>query len=75
MSSAAVVIGALKIHHLYSLPVRSHIRLMQECQGTLEPRYNTVRYNTNSDIRRMRVGPQFLLFHLPEHGINPYSAN
>ena len=26
---------------------------------TLEPRYNTVRYNTNSDITRMRVGPQF----------------
>ena len=28
--------------------------------NTLEPRYNTVRYNTNSDITWMRVGPQFL---------------
>ena len=28
--------------------------------NTLEPRYNTIRYNTNSDITRMRVGPQFL---------------
>ena len=27
---------------------------------TLEPRCNTVRYNTNSDITRMRVGPTFL---------------
>ena len=26
---------------------------------TLEPRYNTGRYNTNSDITRMRIGPQF----------------
>ena len=26
---------------------------------TLEPRYNTIRYNTNSDITRMRFGPQF----------------
>ena len=29
-------------------------------RGTLEPRYNTVGYNMNSDITRMRVGPQFL---------------
>ena len=28
---------------------------------TLEPRYNTIRYNTNSDITRMRFGPQFFL--------------
>ena len=28
--------------------------------STLEPRYNTVRYNMNSDITRMRIGPQFL---------------
>ena len=30
------------------------------CDNTLEPRYNTVRYNMNLDITRMRVGPQFL---------------
>ena len=29
--------------------------------NTLEPRYNTIRYNTNSDITRMRFGPQFFL--------------
>ena len=27
--------------------------------NTLEPPYNTVRYNTNLDITRMSVGPQF----------------
>ena len=35
-------------------------KLQIRCLSTLEPRYNTVRYNTNSDITRMCVGPQFL---------------
>ena len=32
---------------------------VRDSRTTLEPRYNTVRYNMNSDITRMRVGPQF----------------
>ena len=33
--------------------------LTSKDSNTLEPRYNTIRYNTNSDITRMRFGPQF----------------
>ena len=37
------------------------IRFIIYIGHTLEPRYNTIRYNTNSDITRMRFGPQFFL--------------
>ena len=44
--------------------VTSHLNRLNETvqmkgHSTLEPRYYTVRYNTNSDITRVRVGPQF----------------
>ena len=39
--------------------INSEYILMAQKGCTLEPRYNTIRYNTNSDITRMGFGPQF----------------
>ena len=51
------------LQHISDINIKVMTGNLEEASktATLEPRYNTIRYNTNSDITRMRFGPQFFL--------------